>query len=62
MPVYEIIYCIDVDDFDFGRTYIQTETFTGEWPDLQDHIEEMKRNGCYQIDATCIYEGDEDDY
>lgn len=62
MPVYEITYQIDIDDFDFGRTYCECETFTGYWDDLQEYIKELKRNGAYRIDAACIKEEDEDDY
>lgn len=32
------------------------ETFEGSWGELQDHIKQMKKQGCYNITATAIEE------
>lgn len=52
--VYEILY--DYDD-ESGEIYRNnSETFEGTWSDLQDYIKQMRRNGCYNIDANEVYE------
>lgn len=54
--MYEIIY-----DYDDGWTEYQNnvETFEGSWSELQAYIKQMKKNGCYNISATCIREDEE---
>lgn len=52
--VYEITY-----DYTSEEGYEETdnvEQFEGTWSDLQDYIKQMRRNGCYNIDASEIYE------
>lgn len=52
--MYEIIY--DYEDEKNIR-----ETFEGTWTELQDHIEQMRENGCYNIDATDLLQGYEEE-
>lgn len=49
--MYEIVY-----DYcgEFTEEKNLTETFEGSWTELQDYIKKMKKNGCYNIDATAI--------
>lgn len=52
--VYEIIY-----DYTSEEGYEETnnvEEFEGTWSELQDYIKQMRRNGCYNIDANEVYE------
>lgn len=49
--VYSIIY--DFDD-EWAGTGTTEEEFEGTWLELQDYIKQLKKNGCYHIDATCI--------
>lgn len=51
--VYEITYDYD-DEWSGGGT--SSETFEGTWSELQDYIKQMRRNGCYNIDANAVYE------
>ena len=61
---YEIIY-----DYCFDDGYEEKnvrEEFYGEWNELQKYLKDMRNNGCYNIDATCIdaevdYENNEPD-
>lgn len=50
---YEIIY-----DYDDGYSVSENciEYFEGSWSDLQKHIKEMRKNGRYNITATCMRE------
>lgn len=48
--MYEIVY-----DYEDERNLV--ETFEGSWHELQDHIKQMRRDGCYNIVATDIKEG-----
>ena len=34
------------------------ESFEGSWQELQEEIKSMKKEGCYNIDATAISEED----
>ena len=52
--LYEIIY-----DYTSEEGYEETnnvEEFKGSWTELQDYIKQMRRNGCYNIDASEVYE------
>lgn len=51
--MYEIIY--DYDD-GWSESRNNVEIFEGSWDELQDHIKKMRRNGCYNISATCVRE------
>ena len=54
MDVYEIRY-----DYCNEDGYCEediTEEFEGNWDELKDYIKQMKRNGCYNIDATFLYD------
>lgn len=55
--MYEITY-----DYcgEFEEEHNIRETFKGTWSELQEYIEQMKENGCFNIDAACI--DDEDEY
>ncbi len=50
---YEIIY--DYDDGVLEQKNIH-ETLTGSWTELQDHIREIRADGCYNISANAISE------
>ena len=57
---YEITY-----DYSGENDYYNLqEAFEGTWTELQSYIEEMKRNGCYNIYAVCTrdYDYDEEEY
>lgn len=54
MAKYEIVF--DCDD----ERNIRDE-FTGDWFDLQDCIKRMRENGCYNIEAACIDDSDDED-
>lgn len=58
MATYEIIY--DYCGEDYSEEYGCTEEFEGSWTDLQAYIKAMRREGCYNITATCISDPDED--
>lgn len=47
--MYEITY-----DYEDERNL--QETFKGDWFELQSYIREMRKDGCYNIDASCIGE------
>ena len=51
--MYEIVY-----DYDDGWSEYRdnVETFEGSWFELQNHIRQMRRNGCYNIVATSVKE------
>ncbi len=49
--LYEIIY--DYDDGEFVQPNI-VEEFEGDWFELQQYIRELRHQGCFHIDATCI--------
>lgn len=51
--MYEIVY--DYDD-GWNEYRDNVETFEGSWSELQDHIKQMRRNGCYNIYATSVKE------
>lgn len=51
--MYEIIY--DYDD-GWREQRGNVETFEGSWHELQTYIKQMRRNGCYNITATCVKE------
>lgn len=46
---YEIIW--DEED-EYGTRHTYGDTFIGNWVDLQEKIKNLKRCGCYNIDAT----------
>lgn len=49
---YRIIY--DYCD-EYGYVYEDcVEDFDGSYTELQDYIKEMKRNDCYNINATAL--------
>lgn len=48
--MYEIIY--DYTDEGGNESRNITETFTGDWTELQAHIKAMRKQGCYNITAT----------
>lgn len=54
--MYEIIY--DYTDDSGYECCNNVETFEGTWDELQAYIRDMRRNGCYNISATCIRDGD----
>ena len=56
MTRYEIIWCED-DEWSGECTY--SELFDGTWTDLQRRIKDMKKAGCYRIDATALYDFEE---
>ena len=58
MAKYEIIY--DVSD-GFSEEHNKLERFEGSWTELQAYIKDMKRTGCFNIDATCIDDDEDDD-
>lgn len=49
--MYELIYDYSDDYTDERNIH---ETFEGTWTELQDCIEEMRANGCYNISATSL--------
>lgn len=51
MEKYEIIYDWCGEESEERNL---KETFTGNWFELQDHIKQMRKNGCYNIDATLL--------
>lgn len=51
--MYEIIYDYD-DGWSESRDCV--EYFEGTWAELQGHIKNMRRSGCYNISATCVRE------
>ncbi|MBO7207641.1 MAG: hypothetical protein J6W10_08520 [Kiritimatiellae bacterium] len=54
MAKYEIVY-----DYEDERNI--RDEFTGDWFELQDCIQRMRENGCYNIDAVCIDDSDDED-
>lgn len=52
--MYEITYSWDSGNYAGCMTYLEAETFIGTWSELQAYIKQMKRNGCYHIEATYI--------
>ena len=66
--MYEIIYdydCIVAENMD-GYAEYETETFTeqfeGSHMELLDHIKQMRKQGCYNIDATALITEEDYDY
>ena len=57
--VYRIVY--DYTDEEGYESRDIKEEFEGTWSELQDYIKQMRRNGCYHIDACLLYY-DEDVY
>ena len=57
--VYRIVY--DYTDEEGYESRDIEEEFEGTWSELQDYIKQMRRNGCYHIDASFLYD-DEDVY
>lgn len=53
---YEIIFDYDGE---WTSECNLVETFDGSWDGLQDHIKEMRENGCSNITASCY---DEEEY
>lgn len=49
---YEIVY--DFTDFGGDESEGVREVFEGSWDELRAYIENMKKEGCYNIEATCI--------
>ena len=50
---YEIIY-------DYEDEHNICETFdTESWTDLKEYLKQMRKNGCYNIDASFLYEYEE---
>ena len=59
--VYEISY--DIDSPDTGEAYKDNyEKFEGSWSELQEYIKQMKKNGCYNINATYEYDNEDECY
>ena len=56
IDVYEITYDYD-SEYDTERNI--TDRFEGTWSELQEEIKRMKRNGCYNIDASHLYSYEE---
>lgn len=56
MSLYEIIYDYD-SEYDSERNC--TEMFEGTWTELHEEIKNMRRNECYNITASALY--DEED-
>ena len=52
--MYDIIY--DYTDDSGYECRNNVETFEGSWFELQNHIRQMRRNGCYNIVATSVKE------
>lgn len=50
---YKIIYDYCSED-GYTDEHNLSEYFNGTWTELQDYIKQMKRNGCYNIDAIAI--------
>ena len=46
MEQYEIIYDWCGEE---SEEFNLTETFTGNWLELQDYIKRMRKNGCYKV-------------
>lgn len=57
MTTYEIIY--DFCDADGYEERNISELFRGTWTELREYIKQMKRNGCYNIDAIAYSEEEE---
>jgi predicted enzyme involved in methoxymalonyl-ACP biosynthesis len=51
---YEIFYDYCSEDGYEERNI--SETFEGTWSELQDCIKQMKKQGCYNIEANAIGE------
>lgn len=49
---YKILYDFDDSDGYINRNCV--DEFEGDWFELQDHIKQMRSNGCYNIDATAV--------
>lgn len=49
---YEITY--DFTDDSGYECRDCSELFEGDWFELQEYIKMMRRNGCYNIDATAL--------
>lgn len=47
MPKYEITY-------DYEDEHNITETFEGDWTELQEYIKKLRETGCYHIDAASL--------
>lgn len=66
--LYSIMYDYDYDDdMEKGGVYTSKnneEHFRGSWSDLQDYLKQMRKQGCYNIDANEIGDEyyDEDNY
>ena len=58
METYEIIY--DYTDEAGNEILNVTEEFTGSWTELQQEIKNLRENGCYNIVAAVVREGDEE--
>ena len=52
--MYLIIY--DYTDEEGNEELNIHEDFHGDWDELKEYIKQMKRNGCYNIEATAIEE------
>ena len=57
MTRYEITY--DYTDDCGNDDFNITETFDGSWSELRAYINQMRKNGCYNINATALYEFDD---
>ena len=56
--VYSVTYCYDDE---WSGSGCSEEDFEGSWLELQDYISRLKANGCYNINASFLYD-DDDEY
>lgn len=52
MTRYEITWC---EDDEWGEHTYQ-EFFDGSWTELQHRIKNLRKAGCYHIDASALYD------
>ena len=56
--VYSVTYCYDDE---WSGSGCSEEDFEGSWLELQDYISRLKADGCYNINASFLYD-DDDEY
>lgn len=58
MAKYIIVYNWDGADYEVETC---VEEFVGSWNELYEYIRQMRNNGCYNIEANEVYDGDNED-
>lgn len=56
MERYELVYDYCSTDGDWEEKNIHEEVEMADWYELKEYIKQMRKNGCYNIDAALLGE------